>query len=378
MSHELSNIDTGTPPTSTPVRDHVAQVADDFIRSTVFTRYQQPLAPHTRRRQKADLALFVVFLLEMEHQDRIGREVGGLSASLLTAHLTLFWYMVAALSNDALSWEGITFGLIEMFKQWQLSRGYSIGSINVRLSTVRKYIGLSTDAGCYPQDEYAKVRALSKLIKHKQGLNIDKEREVKRVGEKKAEPVIVTSEQIDRLIATCPDTPTGARDAFLLALLFRSILRCHEAASLTLANYNRKTGILTFYREKTNTYTTLRLEPEDYRLADRYYELCEPLNQTRNPDRRLIMGSNTKKQIAGPMSDRAITKRVNTLGRRVLGIENLSSHDGRHHGSTEYALGGTDARTLQQIGGWKNVLRPLAYVNDAKIANQNAKRGRIE
>lgn len=377
MSHELDRI-ADLSLSLTPLRDRASQMADELIRTSTFARYQQELAPQTRRRQRADLSLFVIFLTELEHPATQGQTSGGLSGVLLAAHLSLFWLMIAALMDTPQSWEGITYGLVELFKQWQLARGYAIGSVNVRLSTVRKYIKLACDAGIFSKEEYGVIRELAKVIPHKQGMHIDQERPVTRIGEKKAEPTTFTSEQVERLITAQPDTPRGARDVFLLVLLFHYILRCGEIADLTLSNYNRATAKLTFYHKKTDNFTTLQLEPEDRARAERYFAVCNPLDQERNPTRCLVMGSDNKGHVFGTMGEHSISKRVNVLCKRILGIPYASGHDARHHGSTEYALGGTDASTLQHIGGWRNVIRPLAYVNAAKVANQNARRGTVE
>src|SRR5215469_15747672 len=103
MSQEHDLIQTHTP----AVRDRASRMADEVIRSSTFVRYQQQLAPHTKRRQRADLALFVLFLTELEHQDA----PGSFSPPFLLAYLSLSWLMVAALMNDPRSWEGITYGL---------------------------------------------------------------------------------------------------------------------------------------------------------------------------------------------------------------------------------------------------------------------------
>ena len=50
---------------------------------------------------------------------------------------------VGALNEDPQAWRGVTWGLVESFKVWQLQQGYAIGSINGRLSTVRTFARLA-------------------------------------------------------------------------------------------------------------------------------------------------------------------------------------------------------------------------------------------
>ena len=67
------------------------------------------------------------------------------------------------------------------------------------------------------------------------------------------------------------------------------------------------------------------------------------------------------------MSERAITKRVNTLGEQI-GIEGLSAHDCRHFWATYWA-GKVDLFRLQEAGGWNSLAMPRRYTEDAQIAN---------
>ena len=72
------------------------------------------------------------------------------------------------------------------------------------------------------------------------------------------------------------------------------------------------------------------------------------------------------------MSDRAITGRVEFLGKR-LGIDNLSAHDCRHYWATSAARHGTDPFVLQEAGGWSSLAMPRRYVEDNEVANKDVK-----
>ena len=45
------------------------------------------------------------------------------------------------------AWQGMSFGILEGFKQWMLDEGYSMGSINVQVATVHRYCDLAFRAG---------------------------------------------------------------------------------------------------------------------------------------------------------------------------------------------------------------------------------------
>jgi hypothetical protein len=100
----------------------VAALAEEHARATKLERYHEGLRPETERRQKTDLALFARFL-----------QVAGTSPG--------------DLYNDLDAWRDINAGLVAAFIQWQKREGYAIGSINVRLATVKAYCHLAFDVG---------------------------------------------------------------------------------------------------------------------------------------------------------------------------------------------------------------------------------------
>lgn len=103
--------------------------------------------------------------------------------------------------------------MVKTFVQWQLAEGYAVGSVNVRLATIKRYYELAHQAGVIGDEEYT----LSRTVKgygRKQARNLDEERETTRrtvkqdgtrASGKKAEAVSLTIEQAERLKAQ-PDT----------------------------------------------------------------------------------------------------------------------------------------------------------------------------
>jgi hypothetical protein len=109
------------------------QAANRAAARHVFADYRRRKAANTIRRQDADLALFSDFVFDVE-----GIETGDLHA-------------------DPLAWAGVTWGLVEGFVEWQLGRGYAVGSVNVRLSTAKTYARLAAKAGALDRSEYAMI-----------------------------------------------------------------------------------------------------------------------------------------------------------------------------------------------------------------------------
>src|SRR3989442_1291435 len=106
------NEETAIVPSSGEGLAGVSALAEEFSKATRLTRYQEGLRDETIRRQKTDLLTFARFL------GTIGTQPSD-------------FY------NDLSAWRGISAGLLEAFIEWQKLQGYAIGSINIRLATVK-------------------------------------------------------------------------------------------------------------------------------------------------------------------------------------------------------------------------------------------------
>lgn len=327
------------------------QVANQYAQAAVFAEYLARRAENTRRRQLAGLRLFADYLW--------AAGIDGITGEGLQA-------------NPA-AWQGITWGLVDGFRRWQLQQGYAVGSINVRLSTVKTYAGLAFQAGVIAQEEHALIRQVAGYTR-KEARHLDEQRDQIRRGIKKAEAVRITPDHAERLKQQ-PDTPQGRRDALLMCLLLDHGLRCSEVAGLTVDAINLQTRELVFYRQKVDKTQVHALSDDTYWAARRWFEsgdvpaIGELLRGSRSQwghgERRSVL-------TGSGMSTRAITKRVRQLG-EAIGVEGLSAHDCRHYWATHAARSGTDPFALQEAGGWSSLAMPRRYVENAKIANEGVK-----
>jgi hypothetical protein len=96
------------------VMQQAGQAANASAARHIFTDHIENKSNNTERRKRADLALFETFL-----------QSAGVPAS--------------DLFSNPHAWRGVTWGIVEAFRNWMLQQGYAIGSINGRLSTVRTY-----------------------------------------------------------------------------------------------------------------------------------------------------------------------------------------------------------------------------------------------
>lgn len=344
-------------PTNSTQLAQAGSIANTIAGRQAFKDYQERKAPRTRARQQADLALFADYL-----------RAAGLTPG--------------DFYQDPGAWSGMSWGLVAGFVRWMLAESYAMGSVNVRLSTVKVYAKLAARAGCLVQSEYAMIRTVegyrlaeSKHVnEERESAGLETRRSTRRRAtthegkairnRKKIEPVCLSREQAAQLKAQ-PDTPQGRRDRLIMCLFLDHGLRVGEVARLTVDNFNLKTGELTFYRPKVDKIQTHRLSPDTLAAARVYLASDAPaLGSIWRGSRKGKAGLQ-----APGMSTRAITRRVTVLG-KAAGVVGLSAHDLRHTWATQAARNGTQIDRLQDAGGWSSPAMPLRYIEAAKIANE--------
>ena len=320
--------------------DALGQAANRAAARHAFDDYMSRRAANTVRRQAADLARFADFLAT------VGMDAGDLQ-------------------NDPAAWRTITWGLVETFVKWMLTEGDAVGSVNVRLSTVKTYARLAVKAGALKETDYAMIRMVAGY-RQSEAKRIDEQRTQTRRGSKKADPVTITPAQARMLKAQPDDTPQGRRDALLMGLLLSLGLRVGEVAGLMIEGFDLRAGTVRVYRPKVDKIQTHDLIAGTWDAARAY------ILQDCPKSGRLMRGSVRGGQLASDvMSERGITKRVRVLGERV-GLQGLSAHDCRHYWATQAAKD-TPLDRLQDAGGWSSYAMPLRYIETAKIANEGVR-----
>ena len=324
----------------------------------MFADYTERKAATTLRRQRADLATFATYLEAVQFYP-----TG--SAAEQRQH-------AEGLQTDPAAWEAITYGLVAGFVRWLLQNAYAVGTVNLKLSTVKQYAKLALQAGTLDATQHALIRTVSGY-KFGEQSKVDEKRSASggatRRGDKKAAAITLTGAQV-KALKHQPDTPQGRRDALLMCLLLDHGLRVGEIAALEGTAIDLEQGALKFYRAKVGKTQTHRLSQDTLRAVRVWFESGDA------PAVGRLLRACTKGGALGAagMGERAITKRVNTLGIRI-GVAGLSAHDGRHSWATRAAQHKTDAFALQEAGGWNSLAMPRRYVEAVKIANEGVNLG---
>jgi integrase len=336
------------------IMHQAGQAANEAGARVAFADHTARKSDNTIRRKIADLALFETFL-----------QSAGVPAVGLYDHPE--------------AWRGITWGIVEAFRNWQLSQGYAIGSINGRLSTVRTFAKIAARAGAITGQESILIASVQGYTS-KEARHVDEKRRADGMGtrktnqagkaRKKSEAVTIP-EDIAQTLKAQPDTPQGRRDALIMCLLLDHGLRVSEIALFTRKTFDMKAGTFTFYRPKVNK-TQTHTMTADTRNAARAYLQHAPAEGTLW--RKSSKGTG---KLGGQLSEtsatRTINKRVELLGRHA-GIEGLSPHDCRHYDATYEAQDGTPINRIMDKFGWNSPAMALRYIESAHIANEGTAR----
>jgi len=323
----------------------IGAAANSAATHHLLADYQARKSSETLRRQRADIALFASYLL---------------AAGVLVEP--------GAMAVDLALWRGVTWGLVDGFNRWSLAQAYAIGSVNVRLATIKTYCALAARAGAISAQELALIKTVHGY-RAEEGRNVDEKREqsatrTRRPDARKAEPVSISPTHAALLKKQPAATSKGRRDALIVCLLVDHGLRVGEIAALNLSALDLDTGMLTFYRRKVHKVQIHQLTPDTWQAARAYLGILSEHDQ----DTPLFTGPCSK----GRISERTINARIAALGKR-LDIAALSPHDGRHFWATDAVRNGTDIKSLQDAGGWSSPAMPLRYAESGKIANEGVK-----
>jgi len=351
------------------------QIANQTASDYLFADYLQRRSKRTAQTQLAALVLWVEYLREVgaaatliararqwaqnvsspTEQAKYAEYAAQQQQSLLIIYSALYSQHVPV------AWQGVTWGLVEGFVKWLLRAGYSIASVNNRLSAIKVYTRLATKAGIIPPAEQALIREV-KGYGLTEGKRVDEARPRTRVGHKKEEALVLTAEQARLLKIQHPSTPQGIRDRLLICLLLDLGIRASEVAGLKVEDF-AEPGYVIVYREKTDTTDRMKLSRDITQAMATYKPYLRPRGT-------LLRGSRKNGKLTDDvMSVRAVGSRIKILGRDILGIWELSPHDLRHTWAT-HAARKSNPFVLRDAGGWTNMHTPGRYVERSKVVNE--------
>ena len=201
-------------------------------------------------------------------------------------------------------------------------------------------------------------------------------KKVKTVSNKRP-PEVYTPDEIKALINGCGRrSPSGIRNAAVIAALYGSGMRINEALSLLPSNLDLSKGLIRIQHGKGDKYRTIGLSPDCQIILERWLE------------RRKAMGFNGREPVFCGISKNAWGIKLNDsyfrvafprLGRKV-GIEKrIHAHGFRHSMATELSKEGQNLSIISAQLGHSSLaitdryikkIAPLELVNAMRSRNR--------
>lgn len=318
--------------------EQLGQAANEAAKQAIFKRYRIELAPNTITAHKNSIRHFETYLTAL-HPNATSGQMFDLPDR----------------------WRGVTFGIIEGFKSFELAQGSEIASVNAHLSTIKKYCALAFQADIIPKEEHEKIKEVRGVNRQKAKQNVNAKREATRKRTKTQN--VLTNRQVrtifDKLAAQ--ETQAGTRDYLLACLLFRHGLRSSEV--MLINDESCQAGYLVFNRPKVGH------EDVRHNMARDTIEAFKAYRELAGDGyfwRSTLKGG----YLANRQMSLSSFKRVVAKWGRWVGVAKLSPHDARHTLATKNARENGDIMKLKDFFGWTNLKTAQQYIEQAKISNR--------
>ena len=337
--------------------------ADQAARLSALAEYQSKKSANTLNRQRANLVKFARFL------NSHGADIGMIAGEPESTELF----------TTPEAWRGVTFGLVEAFKLNLVKSGYALTSVNVYLSTIKSYSKIALKAGALSAETYTLIKSIEGY-RGREATNINARRANHSVLDTKGDSILIPAKAIQRAKdrSFYKKNEVGARDHFIMCLLFDLGLRASEMVSLHVGSFDTATGTLKVYRSKTDHIDLLNMS-KDIESAYGAYMAYRP--DTMAHDNLIVTAKRDKNGTltTNPMHRVSLTRLVKRVGRKLsreFGLSQLAAitaHDCRHSWATHASNAGTPTNILQVAGGWSNPLMAIEYSVAGKIKNEGIK-----
>ncbi len=275
---------------------------------------------------------------------------------VIEAYLDAVWMERGLAENTLTAYRGD----LKRFADWLAQRG--LGLLRARRAHVLEF--LADQAGAPPRTIARRLSALRRFYLHQCRERRVEQDPCARVDAPKLGrplPDALTEAQVETLIAA-PDTstPFGLRDRAMLELLYATGLRVSELVTLTVAQLNRRQGVIRVSGKGNKE----RLVP----VGD---EALEWLSVYLRDGRGLILGARQSEALFPSRAGRAMTRQAfwQIIKRHALsaGIRKpLSPHTLRHAFATHLLNHGADLRVVQMLLGHSDISTTQIYTHVAR------------
>lgn len=185
----------------------------------------------------------------------------------------------------------------------------------------------------------------------------------------------LTAAMLEKIVATCPDTLAGARDAALFSVGYDTLCRSAELVAMRAEHLSDDLTTIEVPRSKSDPFGNGRVAYLSPATIDRLEHWLEKSGISYGP---LFRGLHTGKVPTGAMDTSSIRRLIKVAARRAglrpEEIEALSGHSMRVGAAQDMLVAGIDFLGIMQAGGWRSQAVLARYVEHASAAHMHQKR----
>jgi site-specific recombinase XerD len=164
-------------------------------------------------------------------------------------------------------------------------------------------------------------------------------------------PEPLSTGEVRALLNACSNRyPTGIRNRALIAVLWRSGLRIHEALALMPKDLDEERGSIRVLHGKDDEARTVGMDPEAWAILARWLDKRRELGAN-GRGRHPVFCKITRGQVGGPVSASYVRHALKRLAKRAKIEKRVHAHGFRHTMASELVREGFDLTAIQaQLG----------------------------
>lgn len=185
----------------------------------------------------------------------------------------------------------------------------------------------------------------------------------------------LTSGLLDKIVAACPDSLSGLRDAALLSVGYDTLCRSYELAAMKIEHLNEDCSRIRIPLSKSDPFGEGRIA---YLSAATAKRLRAWLTAAALSDGPLFRGLHTCKVSKRQLATSSIRRLIKTAAKRAgvdsVTVQSLSGHSMRVGAAQDMMVAGEDMIGIMHAGGWKTHSVLSRYVENASAELMHERR----
>lgn len=185
----------------------------------------------------------------------------------------------------------------------------------------------------------------------------------------------LTSELLMKIVATCPGTLSGLRDAALLSVGYDTLCRSYELAAMQAQHLNEDRSRIRVPVAKSDPFGDGRIAYLSAATATRVRAWLSVADLHEGP---LFRGLHTRKLSDRPLDTSSICRLIKAAAQRAglepATVRSLSGHSMRVGDAQDMMVAGADIIGIMHAGGWKSHAVLSRYVENASAELMHERR----